>query len=153
VLYSIQIVALFIQYPWLIKNKEPSEDEDGKVGFYFRHSYISYQWSHQLVQAALPILVIFIRFDESGYGTAFISCSIFSFTAIKHLLIDDFAYKVRLLKRRSIRNKCVKVENVTNLPASSVEKEVVTSPKRTKATNRYRKPWLNNPTAISEEES
>jgi len=101
----------------------------------------------------MPILVIFIRFDLSGYGTAFISCSIFSFTAIKHLLIDDFAYKVRLLQRRSLRNRGVKVEDDLVLPVTAIDTEIVASPKRTKATNRYRKPWLNNAIAISEEES
>ena len=97
----------------------------------------------------MPILVIFIRFDQSGYGTVAISLSIFSFTAIKHLLIDDFAYKVRLLHKRALRNKNAKVE----MAVTETVIEGQPSLKKTKATNRYRKPWLSNVPAISEEDS
>ena len=69
--------------------------------FRWKYPDLSVSKSFQMVQLLLPLLVIFTHFDDSGLGTVALSCFIFTFTAVKHLMLDDFVPKSKLLKIRS----------------------------------------------------
>ena len=69
----------------------------------WRWSELQYSWSYIVPQAILPILVISIKFDEHGFVTLALSGCLLAFTAVKNLIIDDFMYKLSLLKRRRLQ--------------------------------------------------
>lgn len=146
------------------------------------------------------MLVIFIPFDRSSYGTMTLTVFILVLTLVKHLIIDDVIYRIRLITarirfargrgvsigklccmahkdadlqepkdkssccccRRSKKDQSDKSKVVPivdeELPQLEVENESprllaeVAPPRRTKTSNRVRKPW-HAVQAISEEES
>lgn len=94
----------------------------------------------------MPLLVIFIRFDTSGYGTTAMSGSIFIITSVKHLLIDDFFVKLTLLSRRTKL-----MRNARVMPAKE-EAHLDLSPMLRSDVKAKTKPWMATE-AISEEGS
>lgn len=48
----------------------------------------------------MPMLVIFIPFDRSSFGTMSLTVFILGLTLVKHLIIDDVIYRIGLIDAR-----------------------------------------------------